>query len=51
MDWNLTRYDLDPSGDGASDYSAFTEEVIGRLEMEKAKPASLHIVDKKKKVS
>jgi chromosome partitioning protein len=47
----LTVYEFDPSGDGASDYSAFTEEVIGRLEMEKAKPASLHIVDKKKKVS
>ncbi len=27
----LTVYEFDPSGDGASDYSAFTEEVIDRL--------------------
>lgn len=47
----LTVYEFDPSGDGAADYSAFTEEVVERLELEKAQPASLHIVDKKEKVS
>lgn len=47
----LTVYEFDPSGDGAADYSAFTEEVVSRLEIEKSVQTSLHIVDKKKKVS
>jgi chromosome partitioning protein len=47
----LTVYEFDPSGDGAADYSAFTEEVVDRLEIEKTQSTSLHIVEKKKKVS
>jgi chromosome partitioning protein len=47
----LTVYEFDPSGDGATDYTAFTEEVVERLEMEKTKATSLHIVEKKKKAS
>lgn len=47
----LTVYEFDPNGDGAADYSAFTEEVVERLELEKQQQTSLHIVDRKKKVS
>jgi chromosome partitioning protein len=47
----LTVYEFDPSGDGAADYSAFTEEVVTRLKLEHSQVTSLHIVDKKKKVS
>lgn len=47
----LTVYEFDPSGDGAADYAAFTEEVVERLEIEKARQTSLHIVDKQRKVS
>lgn len=55
----LTVYEFDPNGDGAADYTAFTEEVVQRLEMD-AKQTSLHIVkpitqklsnSKKRKVS
>lgn len=47
----LTVYEFDPSGDGAADYSAFTEEVVERLQLEQSKSTSLHIVEKAKKVS
>jgi chromosome partitioning protein len=47
----LTVYEFDPSGDGAADYSAFTEEVVDRLKLEQSQLTSLHIVDKKKKAS
>ena len=46
----LTVYEFDPSGDGAADYSAFTEEVIERLEFENKQQATLHIVEKQRKV-
>ena len=50
-----TVYEFDPSGEGAFDYTAFTEEVIERLEI--GKKPGLHIVQnpvkttKQKKVS
>lgn len=55
----LTVYEFDPNGDGAADYTAFTEEVVQRLEL-KEQQTSLHIVkpvsqkssnSKKRKVS
>jgi len=46
----LTVYEFDPTGDGANDYSAFTEEVIDRLEFEKQQKAPLHVIKKNRKV-
>jgi chromosome partitioning protein len=47
----LTVYEYDASGEGAADYSAFTEEVISRLKLGDESKKGLHIVEKKKKVS
>lgn len=47
----LTVYEFDPSGDGAADYAAFTEEFIERLEIKEGQRSSLHIVNKQRKVS
>lgn len=47
----LTVYEYDASGEGAADYSAFTEEVIARLNLKNELNQGLHIVEKKKKVS
>ncbi|HLM02575.1 MAG TPA: ParA family protein, partial [Pyrinomonadaceae bacterium] len=41
----LTVYGFDPTGDGAADYSAFTEEVINRLEMSRSSQKGLRIVE------
>jgi hypothetical protein len=46
----LTVYEYDPNGDGAADYSAFTEEVIERLNLEQSTREKLHVVKKKKAV-
>lgn len=42
----LTVYEFDPTGDGAADYSAFTEEVVVRLNLAQSKQqaSNLHIV-------
>ncbi len=47
----LTVYEYDPNGDGASDYTAFTEEVAERLELAGTAQSSLHIVKKDRKAS
>ena len=47
----LTVYEYEPNGDGASDYTAFTEEVISRLEINKAAGTSLRVVETKRKIS
>lgn len=47
----LTVYEYDATGEGAADYTAFTEEVISRLDLGNSQPKGLHIVEKKKKVS
>lgn len=39
----LTVYEFDPNGDGAADYTAFTEEVVARLEM-RTQQSNLRIV-------
>lgn len=40
----LTVYEFDPTGEGAADYTAFTEEVVLRLELGKAAQKGLHVV-------
>jgi chromosome partitioning protein len=47
----LTVYEYDSSGEGAADYTAFTDEVISRLDLENTQKKGLRIVEKKKKVS
>lgn len=54
----LTVYEFDPNGDGAADYTAFTEEVISKLELQSqqnnlriVKPAQEKTASKKRKVS
>ena len=50
----LTVYEYDASGEGAADYSAFTDEVAARLELADRKSQGLHIVKdtkQKRKVS
>lgn len=47
----LTVYEYDATGEGAADYSAFTEEVISRLDMENTQKKGLRVVESKKKVS
>jgi len=43
----LTVYEFDPNGDGAADYTAFTEEVVARLEMQ-SQQNNLRIVKSEK---
>ena len=43
----LTVYEFDPNGDGAADYTAFTEEVVARLEMQ-TQQSNLRIVKSEK---
>jgi len=47
----LTVYEYDPNGDGASDYSAFTEEVASRLKIDQSLQSGLRIVENNRKVS
>jgi chromosome partitioning protein len=50
----LTVYEYDSTGEGAADYSAFTDEVVARLELADTKLQGLHIVkdnQPKRKVS
>lgn len=47
----LTVYEYEPNGDGASDYTAFTEEVASRLELTQATNKVLRVVENKRKVS
>jgi chromosome partitioning protein len=42
----LTVYEYDPMGDGAADYTAFTEEVVSRLELETSSNKGIHLVEK-----
>jgi chromosome partitioning protein len=44
----FTVYEYEPNGDGASDYSAFTEEVADRLKLGQSVKTDLHIVDQRK---
>ena len=46
----LTVYEYDASGEGAADYTAFTEEVASRLDLENSRKG-LRAVESKKKVS
>jgi chromosome partitioning protein len=47
----LTVYEYDGNGEGAADYSAFTEEVVSRLDMENTQKKTLRVVENKKKAS
>jgi chromosome partitioning protein len=47
----LTVYEYEPNGDGASDYTTFTEEVVSRLELNKAANQNLRVVETKRKIS
>jgi chromosome partitioning protein len=47
----LTVYEFEPNGEGASDYSIFTEEVISRLKLGQAGKNNLQLVESKRKVS
>jgi chromosome partitioning protein len=51
----LTVYEFDPTGEGAADYTSFTEEVVTRLELENTANKVIHLVekqiDKKRKAS
>ena len=47
----LTVYEYDGSGEGAADYSAFTQEVISRLDLENSQKKGLRVVNNKKKAS
>lgn len=47
----LTVYEFDPTGEGAADYTAFTEEVIQRLEISKTKQLKLVTDNRKKKAN
>ncbi len=47
----LTVFEYEPNGDGAGDYTAFTEEVVVRLELEKSAHKNLRVVENKRKVS
>jgi chromosome partitioning protein len=42
----LTVYEYDPSGDGSADYTAFTEEVVSRLEIDSNANKGIHLVEK-----
>jgi chromosome partitioning protein len=44
----FTVYEYEPNGDGASDYSAFTEEVADRLKLGQSVKTDLHIVEQRK---
>jgi chromosome partitioning protein len=41
----LTVYEYDPTGEGAADYTAFTEEVVSRLEMRQEQNKGLKLVE------
>lgn len=42
----LTVYEFDPTGEGAADYTAFTEEVVSRLELQNVTSGGIRLVTK-----
>ena len=44
----LTVYEYDPTGEGAADYTAFTEEVVSRLKLGQSQHKGLHVVKSEK---
>jgi chromosome partitioning protein len=44
----FTVYEYEPNGDGASDYSAFTEEVVERLKLGQKAKNNLRVVEQRK---